>query len=157
MANNLPKDCKWIIEGDFNMTERPGDKSKDYDRAISDVERLSWNELLTTCQVHDTFSHQRGPWYSWSNGQYDLAWGLARLDRIYTPQNNGNSGRYMPYFIHAYLVVSNHALDQLTLSMDNEAPKTSPFKWNVSHLTWDVIDQLRVRWDRLPDEGSFFL
>ena len=39
LMDALPKDCKWIIGRDFNMTERPGDKSYDCGRAISDLER----------------------------------------------------------------------------------------------------------------------
>lgn len=38
MTHNLPRDCKWIIGGDFNMIERLGDKSNDCGRAISDLE-----------------------------------------------------------------------------------------------------------------------
>lgn len=29
MVDALPKDCEWIFGGDFNMTERPQDKSND--------------------------------------------------------------------------------------------------------------------------------
>ena len=39
LMDALPKDCEWIIGGDFNMTERPGDKSYDCGRAIRDLER----------------------------------------------------------------------------------------------------------------------
>ena len=31
MMESLPKDCDWIVGGDFNMTERPNDKSNDCD------------------------------------------------------------------------------------------------------------------------------
>ena len=48
MVDALPKDCKWIFfgGGNFNMMERPYDKSTDCGRAISDLERYMWNELL---------------------------------------------------------------------------------------------------------------
>lgn len=39
MMEPLPKDCDWIVGGDFNMTERPQDKSNDCGRAISELER----------------------------------------------------------------------------------------------------------------------
>lgn len=38
MADSLPKDYVQIFGGDFNMTERPHDKSKDCERTISDLE-----------------------------------------------------------------------------------------------------------------------
>ena len=46
MVESLPKDCEWIICGDFNMTEMTQDKSHDCGRTISDLERLTWNGLL---------------------------------------------------------------------------------------------------------------
>ena len=41
MIDNLPKDYEWIIGGDFNMKERPQDKSNDYGKVISDLERYT--------------------------------------------------------------------------------------------------------------------
>lgn len=40
ITNNLPKDCDWIVGGDFNKTERPNDKSNDYRRTITDLKNL---------------------------------------------------------------------------------------------------------------------
>lgn len=40
MVDSLPKDCSWIIGGDFNMTKRPNDNSNDCGRAISDLEDI---------------------------------------------------------------------------------------------------------------------
>lgn len=39
MADNLPKDCDWVIRGDFNMTERPEDKSHACGRKIIGLEK----------------------------------------------------------------------------------------------------------------------
>ena len=58
----MPKDWNWIIEGDFNMIERPNDKSNNYGSAINDLERYNWNDLLMAIQIQDTFIHQRGPY-----------------------------------------------------------------------------------------------
>ena len=69
MIDALPKDCEWIIGGDFNMTERIYDKSIDCGRAISDLERYTWNELLYAFQIQDLFIYQWGPRFSWNNGQ----------------------------------------------------------------------------------------
>lgn len=69
MVDALPKDCEWIFGGDFNMIERPQDKSNDCGRGISDPEIFTWNELLNAFRIKDTFVHQGGPRFSWNNGQ----------------------------------------------------------------------------------------
>ena len=51
------------------MTERPHDKSNDCGRAISDLERFTWNKWLNIFQVKDLFMYQGGPRFSWCNGQ----------------------------------------------------------------------------------------
>lgn len=68
------------------MTERPEDKSNDCERAISNLERLIWNELLNAFQVNDYFLHQGGPRFSWDNGQKMQARRLAKVDRFYIPK-----------------------------------------------------------------------
>lgn len=57
MNDALPKDCEWIIKGDFNITERPEDKSNDCGRAISELEQFTWNGFLNAFQIHDPFIH----------------------------------------------------------------------------------------------------
>lgn len=69
MVDSLPKDYNWIIGDDFNLTERSNDKSNDCDRAISDLERFSWYDLLNAIQFHDSIVYQGGPQFSWNNGQ----------------------------------------------------------------------------------------
>ena len=69
LIDTLPKDCKWILGGDFNITEREGDKSHDCGRAISGLKSGTWQTLLTSLQVNDPFIYQGGPKYSWDNGQ----------------------------------------------------------------------------------------
>ena len=67
MIDALSKDCVWIFGRDFNMTKRLHDISNDCRRAISDLKRYTWNELLNAFQIRDTFIHQRGPRFSWNN------------------------------------------------------------------------------------------
>lgn len=45
LLDALPKDCEWIIGGDFNITERPDDKSHGCGRTISDLESYTWKEF----------------------------------------------------------------------------------------------------------------
>lgn len=80
MADTLIKDYKCIMGGDFNMIERQRDKSNDYECAISDLKRYSWNELLSKLQVHSIFIHQGGPQFSWNNGHvYSLRGDLSHM------------------------------------------------------------------------------
>lgn len=78
MADHLPKDCNWILGGDFNMIERPEDKSHDGGCTISDLEKINWNSLLDALQLHDSF--KGGLKFSWDNQQQGIERQLARLD-----------------------------------------------------------------------------
>jgi hypothetical protein len=57
------------------MTERPEDKSHDCGRAISELERFTWRELLNSLQVEDKYLYQGGPRFSWDNGQKGIRLG----------------------------------------------------------------------------------
>ena len=83
MMESLPKDCDWIVGGDFNMTERPHDKSNDCGRAISELERNTWNGLLDVFLIQDFFHREGGPSNSWSNVQSGISRILASLHRFY--------------------------------------------------------------------------
>ena len=71
------------------MIERPKDRSSKCGRAISDLQRLSWNKHLTTLQPHNSFIYLGGPWFLWNNGQYGRqAHRLARLNKFKIPHNS---------------------------------------------------------------------
>ena len=156
LVDYLPKDCEWIIGGDFNMTERAQDKSNDCGRAISEVERLTWNGLLNSFQLQDAFIHQRGPRFSWHNGQKGQARRLARLDRFYTPMHSRLGVKQSKYFIHGYSVGSDHSPVQLEVYVGEEGGRKSSFKWNISHLKGETTMALRDRWESITGENSFF-
>lgn len=88
LMDALPKDCEWLIGGDFNMTKRPGDKSYDCGRPISGLERGTWQTLLQSLQINDYFIYQGGPRYYWNNGQREERRRLPRLDKVYTPTHS---------------------------------------------------------------------
>ena len=71
-------DSRW----DFNITERPEDKSHDCGRTISGLEKLTCNDLFNTFQVKDTFFYQGGQRFLWCNGQKGNARRLGRLDKF---------------------------------------------------------------------------
>ena len=156
MVDSLPKNCEWIIGGDFNMTERPNDKSNDCGRAISDLERFSWNDLLNVFQIQDTYLHQGGPRFSWNNGQKGRARRLARLDRFYTPMHSQLNITQKAYFIHGYPVGSDHSLVQVEMSIGSGELRKTSFKWNVSYLKGEFAGQLREKWESLPRDATFF-
>ena len=57
MMESLPRDCKWILGGDFNMMERQKNKSNDCGREINDLEKLIWKRFLNEIEVLDTFTY----------------------------------------------------------------------------------------------------
>lgn len=156
MADSLPKDCDWIVGGDFNMTERPQDQSRDCGRAISDLEKFTWNGLLSAFQIQDTFIHQGGPRFSWNNGQAGQTRRLARLDRFYTPTHSRVRIYQTAYYIHGHSVGSDHSPVQLELSIGSKEVMKSIFKWNVAHLQGEMIDMLRDKWNGCSEGASFF-
>lgn len=103
------------------------DKYNDCGRAISNLERSSWNELLNVFQVQDAFSHQGSPRFSRSNGKLGHAWRLARLDMFYTPMGGGFDNWYSSYFIHRYSMGLDHSLVQNSRGIGNEDDKRISF------------------------------
>ena len=156
MVDALPKDCDWIIGGDFNMTERAQDKSRDCGRAISDVERLTWEGLLNAFKIQDNFVHQGGPRYSWNNSQKGHARRLARLDRFYIPSQSRLKIHHTSYFIHGHSVGSDHSPVQIEIGIGDGELRKSTYKWNVDHLKDEACELLKECWKKLPEANSFF-
>ena len=66
------------------MTERVEDKSNDCGKAISDLERCAWNELLNAFQINDASIHRRGPRFLGTmgkRGRHDDLLGLTNFTR----------------------------------------------------------------------------
>lgn len=157
MAASLPKDCNWIMGGDFNTTERVEDKSHDYGRGITEVERFSWNALLDALQLHDSFQHQGGIRFSWDNQQVGEERRLARLDRIYTPKNSGEAFSPCSYIISSNSLGLGHAPVKLELNIGSEDRRPTVFKWNASLLKEsNIIGRIKERWLSLPQNMSSF-
>ena len=156
MMDALPKDCEWVIGGDFNMTERREDKSNDCGRVINAVEKMTWSGLLNGFQLHDSFIYQGGPRLSWNNGQSARARRLARLDRFHTPSSSRLGIKNVEYFIHGYTVGSDHAPVQFGIQVGNNATRGTAFKWNISHLKGEITEALEEKWTSLPEGASFF-
>lgn len=121
MMESLLNDCDWIIGRNYNMTERPHDKSNDCGHAISEIEKSTWNGLLNAFQVQDSFQHEGGPRFSWSNGPNSRARRLASLDRFNTPNQSRLGFYHKTYYIHGYIVGSDHSPIQLEISIGGQA------------------------------------
>ena len=134
----------------------PEDKSSDCGRAISELERFTWREVLHALQVRDIFTYKGGTVFSWNNGQLDRTRKLARLDRFYTPTYSKVEMRLFSYFIHGHAVGSDHALVQVELHIGQGEVRKFSYKWNVAHLGGEIGERLRERWDSLPRDASFF-
>lgn len=157
MATSLPKDCSWVIGGDFNMTERPEDKSHDCGRNISDAERISWSSFLEALQIHDSFQNQGGIRFSWDNQQEGQERRVARLDRIYTPKNRGDDFKPLSYSISGNSLGSDHALVKVELCIGIEEKRPTVFKWNASYLKdSSLLGRMKEKWLSLPHNMSFF-
>ena len=156
MVDFFPKNCEWIIGGDFNMTERPQDKSNDCGWAISDLERFTWNGLLNAFQIQDTYIHQGGPRFSWNNGQMGRARRQARLDRFYTSIHSKLDITHKAYFIHGYPVGFDHSPVQIELSIGSGEIRKASYKWNVTYLKGDFARKLKEKWESSPTKVTFF-
>lgn len=55
MVHKLYQNCKWILNGDWNMVENKKDKSNSCGRLISQVEWLAWEQLKTHLNVQNGF------------------------------------------------------------------------------------------------------
>ena len=156
MVKYLPKDCEWIIRGDFNMTERAHDNFKDCGRAISNLERFTWEGLLNAFQIQDNCVHQGGPRYSWNNGQSIQACKLARLDTFYIPSQSRLKIHHTIYFIHGHSMGLDHSPVQLEICIGDGEIRKSTYKWNVAHLQEETCELLRECWSKLPQTTYFF-
>lgn len=102
-----------------------------------------------------TFPSIKGGCFSWNNGQKGQARRLARLDRFYTPKHNQLEIKHSTYFIHGYLVGSNHLPVQIELCIGRSEAWKSAFKWNVAHLKWEIEAKLSEKCISLPKDVSF--
>jgi len=106
---SLPKDCNWILSGDWNFVETRADKSNNCGRMVSQAERRTFEQLLGALNVGDHFPRTNPIKYSWDNRRRDGVRVLARLDRIYsTNPAGGQTSTVAEYFIRGDSAHSDH-------------------------------------------------
>ena len=83
LVTRLPSACRWLVNGDFNMTETPQDKSTFCSKVMSQGETLAWKAFKSGLHLSDTFNHNGKLKFSWDNKRRDGCRILGRLDRHY--------------------------------------------------------------------------
>jgi hypothetical protein len=139
----LPRHCRWILGGNFNMVETLADKSNIYGRLINN---------------QDPFRSGRGLKFSWDNGRAQGERILARLDRFYL-FNNPATGptRIIPsYAILGGCLLSDHHPVRLQLQLGDSPRNKGTWKMNVKYLD-ETKDEVTRMWRFLPSSNfSFF-
>jgi exonuclease III len=106
LLRSLPRNCRWVLAGDWNFVEHRHDKSNNCGRLVNDGERIIFSQLLDALQVEDNFPSGNKIKFSWDNRRRDGTKVLARLDRIYAFQATGTFKSVADYEI---LGDSNHS------------------------------------------------
>lgn len=84
-----------------------------------------------------------------------LARRFAKLDSFYTSKGHGLDFQLKEYYINGYSVGSDHSPVQTKINIGKVGLRRMSFKWNTSHLSEDLIYELRTHWDRLLDDAFF--
>lgn len=154
----LPRDCRWMLARDWNMVLNPEDKFSRNGRTISELEKLSFQDLLASLAVHDTFSPFDGLRYTWDNHRRDDSRIMARLDRIYTPVPHPFDG---PLLVQDHRIIgdsihSDHHPVWCSLELKEELPQASLYRMNSRFLELPVVRQNFERiWASHPALGFF--
>lgn len=157
LIDSLPQNCRWTLAGDWNMVPEPRDKTSRNGRTISDSEKLSFNDLLSSLVVHDTFEPSNGLRYTWDNHRRDHSRIMARLDIIYTPTPHLYDGLSL---IKEHLIGdsihSDHHPVWYSLQLKHEASRRSHFCMNARFLDDLVVRQAFEQiWFSHPTLGFF--
>ena len=147
---SLPRDCRWIMTGDWNFVERPDDKSSQKLSQTTVEERREFKEFKELFQVEDNFPSAQRLKYSTDNkrGGRDII--LARLDRYYTFSDGGDPTSKDNYKILGDCSASDHLHVWRQICFELQPKSSSPYVMNASHLKEPEV-QLGIRrlWARL--------
>ena len=92
----------------------------------------------------------------WCNWKKKNARRLARLDRFYLPASSKIGLKHLTYFIHGYIVGSDHSPVHLVVTIDKRKVRKSTFKYNTVHLGEDIGNNLRKMWVSLHIDVFIF-
>jgi exonuclease III len=158
LSLTLPRQCRWIVGGDFNMVEEALDKSSSCGRLLTSQEHLIWEGLKGELNIEDSFTHSKGLKYSWDNGRTQDQHILARLDRFYTFKEpaTGNPRSVTSYIIQGEYSYSDHLLMNIQLKLGNSPNTKGCWKMNA-RLFEDTREEITKLWRSMPaSRYSFF-
>lgn len=96
---DLPKDCRWIIGGNWIFTESRADKSNMNGSLPPTQELRLFHNLTKTLQVADDFSASNNIRFNWDIHRRGASRPMARLDRIYAFSLPGSKPKSSEYHI----------------------------------------------------------
>lgn len=154
---DLPKDCKWIMCGDWNFVERPEDKSSFCGKLVSPMERQAFTSLTSALNVADNFPNTSPLKFSWDNHRQDGARVLARLDRIYSFKEDGGQPNLLAeYFIKGDNNHSDHLPVWAKFLLKPVPPRKPSYKMSARYLEdVSVTTKVRQLWGT-HSVGGFF-
>jgi hypothetical protein len=147
----LPRDCRWLLCGDWNSVETKEDKSTSCGKIMPDAESQVFQQLKLVLKIEDTFARTSPIRFTWDNKRRDGIRVLARLDRIYsfldapmTPapmaeyyiRGDSNHSDYLPVVGKFLLLAEVRRASNYKMNacfMDDEAIKVGVYRiWNAN-------------------------
>jgi len=140
LLSTLPKDCKWILCGDWNFVENSKDKSSLCGKLVSPIESQVFNSLISALCVEENFPRTNPIKFSWDNRRQDGARVLAQLDRIYSFQaDGGQASPVAEYFIKGDSNHSDHLPVWGKFLLKNAPIRKSSYKMSARYLEDDFV------------------
>lgn len=120
LLSELPRTCRWILVGDFNVVESRSDKSTLCGRIMVGRERTLFLALLSSLGVVDYPRSAGSLLFSWDNARMHGSRVMARLDRIYTfsPGHSILDRKIVEYVIRGDGVISDHHPVQMRIELE---------------------------------------
>ena len=149
LLSSLPRDCRWVLLGDWNFVERREDKSNHRASASSEEEKRLFGELKDLLQVEDKFPSSHNIKFSWDNHKRDGNRILARLDRYYTFSNPANPASKENYRILGDCSLADHLPVRRQLCFETPVQRKSAYVMNATHLKGKTVqDGIRRVWNK---------
>lgn len=140
LREELPKDCCWIICGDWNFVEHIRDKSNLNGRVITTGESRVFSLLKDALNVGENFRSSNGVRFTWDNRRVGAARSLARLDRFYT---FAHAGAGLDPVIDCHIKGDCYHADHLpvlcSVLLQPIPKRTSTYKMSSLHLKDPVV------------------
>lgn len=135
LAASLPRDCRWLILGDWNFVECRSDKSNLNGRLISTGENRVFSLLKDALGVGEHFVSTNGVRFTWDNKRIGPTRSLARLDRCYSfLQIGAGLEPVTEYYIRGDCYHSDHLPVQCTVQLQPQPRRKSSFKMSSQYL-----------------------